>query len=62
VNKRKEKTYQGRKMIDRDDCTSLSNALGVNLNGWFGEGGIDVVDRNRVVGVGSTTRQLELRI
>jgi hypothetical protein len=49
-------------MIDRDDCTSLSNALGVNLNGWFGEGGIDVVDRNRVVGVGSTTRQLELRI
>jgi hypothetical protein len=62
VNKRKEKTYQGRKMIDRDDCTSLSDSLGVDLDGWFGEGGVDVVNGNRIVGVGGTIGQLELRI
>jgi len=49
-------------MIDRDDCTSLSYALGVNLDGWFGEGSVDVINWNRVVGVGSTAHQLVLRI
>jgi len=48
-------------MIDRDDCTSLSYALGIDLNGWFGERSIDVVNWNRIVGVGSTAHQLELR-
>ena len=47
-------------MIDGDDCTSLSDSLGVNLHGWFGERSVDVVNWNRIVGVGSTTHQLRL--
>ena len=49
-------------MIDGDDCTSLSYALGINLDGWFGERSIDVVNWNRVVGVGSATHQLVLGV
>ena len=47
-------------MIDGDDCTSFPDTLGVNLDGWFGEGGVDVVNWNRVVGVGGTAHQLVL--
>jgi hypothetical protein len=57
-----ELTYQGRKMIDGDDCTSLSDSLGVHLDGWFGERSVDVVNWDRIVGVGSATHQLERRI
>jgi len=45
-------------MINRDDCTSLSDALGVDLDGGLGEGGVDVVDWNRVVGIGGADCQL----
>ena len=41
-------------MVDGDDSTSLSDSLGVNLNGWFGERSVDVVNWDRVVWVGST--------
>jgi hypothetical protein len=52
-----DSTYEGREMINGDDGTSLSDALGVNLDGGFRERGVDVVDRDRVVGVGCATRQ-----
>jgi hypothetical protein len=39
-------------MINRNDGTPLPDALGVHLDGRFGEGRIDVVDGDRVVGVG----------
>jgi hypothetical protein len=49
-------------MIDRDDCTSLSDALGVDLDSWIGEGSVDIVDWDRVVWVGSTTLQIYSRV
>lgn len=45
-------THQGREVIDRDDGTSLANALGINLDSRLGEGGVDVVNGDRVVRVG----------
>jgi hypothetical protein len=48
---REKVTYESREMIDRDDGTSLSDALGVDFYGGLGERGVDVVDRNRVVRV-----------
>lgn len=45
-------------MINGDDCTSLSDALGVDLDGGLGEGSVDVVDWDRVVGVGGAESQL----
>ncbi len=38
-------------MIDGDDGTSLADALGVDLDGRGGEGRVDVVNRDGVVGV-----------
>lgn len=39
-------------MVDGDDGTSLADALGVDFNGGGGEGGVDRVDGDGVVGVG----------
>lgn len=39
-------------MVDGNDSTSLANALGVDFNGGGGEGGVDRVDGDGVVGVG----------
>jgi hypothetical protein len=47
-------------MINGDDGTSLSDPLGVDFDGGFGERGVDVVDGDRVVGVGSAANQLDL--
>jgi hypothetical protein len=43
-------------VVDRDDGTSLSDALGVDIDGGFRESGVDIVDGNRVVRVGSASR------
>lgn len=50
--KKRRGTYKSRQMINRNDGTPLPDALGVHLDGRFGEGRIDAVDGNRVVGVG----------
>jgi hypothetical protein len=50
-------TYKGGEVVNRDDGASLSNALGVDLDGGLGEGGVDVVNGDRVVRVGSACRQ-----
>jgi hypothetical protein len=39
-------------MINRDDGTSLSDALGIDFDGGLGERSVDVVDGDRVVRVG----------
>lgn len=39
-------------MVDGDDGTSLADALGVDFNGGGGEGGVDRVNGDGVVGVG----------
>lgn len=43
-------------MVDGDDGTSLADALGVDFDGGGGEGGVDRVDGDGVVGVGRAAR------
>lgn len=43
---------EGGEVVDGDDGTSLADALGVDFNGGGGEGGVDRVDGDGVVGVG----------
>lgn len=44
-------------MIDRNDGTSLSDALGIHLDGGLGERGVDIVNGDRVVRVCRTGHQ-----
>lgn len=39
-------------MVDRDDGAALANTLGVDLDRGLGEGGVNRVDGDGVVGVG----------
>lgn len=43
---------EGGEVVDGDDGTSLADALGVDFDGGGGEGGVDRVDGDGVVGVG----------
>lgn len=45
---------EGGEVVDGDDGTSLADALGVDLDGGGGEGGVDRVDGDGVVRVGRT--------
>jgi hypothetical protein len=46
-------------MVNGDDRASLSDALGVDVDGRFRERGVDIVDRDGVVRVGSAVHQLQ---
>lgn len=52
------RAHQSREVVDRNDCASLADALGVHLDGGLGERGVDIVDGDGVVRVGGTTCQL----
>lgn len=43
-------------MINGNNGTSSSDALGVDIDGWRGESGVDTVNWNGVVRVGRTAR------
>ena len=50
--------YEGGEVIDRDDGASFPDALRIDLDGWFGEGSVDIVNRDRIVRVGGASCQL----